>query len=211
MHKTCRSRILQTVFGYLAFTAGISTPAFQRSRWMWLMSLLASFQLSNITQHFLSITAAGRGRGRLTNVVVPGWHSSTSDGGSDRDRSASYVHSAFCLRRATTTRRVIKNRPRNKTFAAGPASADLLDGVLRSGLDAIRRARGRWPGNRNQGATVRRRLVYAAHNGRRMSVRPSVCPPFRSINDAMHILRRSHSSIICGVRTDRRRTSAAEK
>jgi len=66
-----------------------------------------------------------------------------------------------------------------------PASADVLDGVLRSRLSATRRVRGRWLGNHNQAATVRRRAVYTLS-----TVVAAVCPAFRSINDAMHILRR---------------------
>jgi len=46
-------------------------------------------------------------------------------------------------------------------------------------------------GRRNQGATVRRRAVYVVHR----SGRPSICPAFRSINDAMHILRRCAAAI----------------
>jgi len=70
----------------------------------------------------------------------------------------------------------------------------VLDGVLRSRLNATGRARGRWLAGlsrRNQGATVRRRTVYVVYRGGR----PSICPAFRSINDAMHILRRSAAAI----------------
>ena len=63
----------------------------------------------------------------------------------------------------------------------------MLDGVLRSCPSATLTAPGRWP------AVVIRALrpgaaLSALHVHR--GGRASICPPFRSINDAMHILRR---------------------
>jgi len=60
------------------------------------MSLLASVQLSNITQHIASITTPGR----LTNIVVTGIYRRTT-ALTETDRRVT-SNGAFCLRRRTT-------------------------------------------------------------------------------------------------------------
>lgn len=90
------------------------------------------YVMTLLSNYLISLNAS------CLTIIIVGRIRRPTRQGTDRDGSASYVRGAAPFVSAAERRHVIKNRPRNKTCA------DVLDGVLRSPLNATRRARGRW-------------------------------------------------------------------